>query len=219
GCRGRGRGAGGPARARERGRPRLAAARAAGEPGGDAALALSSHRARDRRGARHAPAAAAGHRDPDREGRGGREAPARGRRHRARGAPPRPRPQAIEPRIAKVEEAERRLRAGAGIVPARPASTQGSLLDAPAPTRPTLSPPGRGQGEGSRASAPAAPPAPQPLTPTLSPGGKGSEPAGDLGEAWQRVVAGVLARKALLGSVLQHATPIAVRDGVLAINL
>jgi DNA polymerase III subunit gamma/tau len=131
----------------------------------------------------------------------------------------RPQPQAIETLIAKVEEAERRLRAGAGIVPARPASSQGSLLDAPAPSRPTLSPPGRGQGEGSRAFAPAAPPAPQPLTPTASPGGKGSEPPGDLGEAWQRVVAGVLARKALLGSVLQHATPIAVRDGVLAINL
>jgi hypothetical protein len=44
-------------------------------------------------------------------------------------------------------------------------------------------------------------------------------PAGDLGEAWQHVVSAVLARKALLGSVLQHATPIAVRDGVLAVNL
>ncbi len=45
------------------------------------------------------------------------------------------------------------------------------------------------------------------------------EGEGGLGEAWQRVVAAVLAKKALLGSVLQHATPIAVRDGALAVNM
>ena len=131
----------------------------------------------------------------------------------------RPQPQAIDALISKVEEAEKRLRAGggAGLVPARTASTQGSLLDSPRPS--TLSPQGRGQGEGSRPST-APQPAPQaPLTPTLSPGGRGGEATGDLGEAWQRVVAAVLARKALLGSVLQHATPIAVRDGALAVNL
>ena len=44
-------------------------------------------------------------------------------------------------------------------------------------------------------------------------------PSGELGEAWQRVVAAVLARKALLGSVLQHATPVAVRDGALAVSM
>ncbi|HEU5320120.1 MAG TPA: hypothetical protein VFX28_04910, partial [Methylomirabilota bacterium] len=130
----------------------------------------------------------------------------------------RPQPEAIEALINRVEEAERRLRAGGGgsLVPARPASAQGTLLDSPAPARPAqpLSPQGRGQGEGTRpAPAPA-----QPLTPTLSPEGRGSS-VGDLGEAWQRVVAGVLARKALLGSVLQHATPIAVRDGALAVNM
>jgi hypothetical protein len=58
---------------------------------------------------------------------------------------------------------------------------------------------GRGQGEGAAK-------------------GEGA-PAGGLAEAWQRVVAAVLARKALLGSVLQHATPIAVRDGALAVNM
>ena len=130
----------------------------------------------------------------------------------------RPQPEAIEALINRVEEAERRLRAGGGgsLVPARPPSAQGTLLDSPAPARPSqpLSPQGRGQGEGTRpAPAPA-----QPLTPTLSPEGRGSS-VGDLGEAWQRVVAGVLARKALLGSVLQHATPIAVRDGALAVNM
>ena len=130
----------------------------------------------------------------------------------------RPQPEAIEALINRVEEAERRLRAGGGgsLVPARPASAQGTLLDSRATARPSqpLSPQGRGQGEGTRpAPAPA-----QPLTPTLSPEGRGSS-VGDLGEAWQRVVAGVLARKALLGSVLQHATPIAVRDGALAVNM
>ena len=33
------------------------------------------------------------------------------------------------------------------------------------------------------------------------------------------MVAAVLARKALLGSVLQHATPVAVRDGALAVSM
>jgi hypothetical protein len=119
--------------------------------------------------------------------------------------------------INRVEEAERRIRAGGGggVVPARPTSAQGTLLDTPARSSQPLSPQGRGQGEGTH-SAPAAPA--QPLTPTLSPEGRGSS-AGDLGEAWQRVVAGVLARKALLGSVLQHATPIAVRDGAVAIDM
>ena len=123
----------------------------------------------------------------------------------------RPQPQAIDALITRVEEAEKRLRAGggAGLVPARPASTQGSLIDAPA-SRPAPSPQGRGQSEGSRPSAPPAAPS-APAAPAA--------PAGDLGEAWQRVVTAVLARKALLGSVLQHATPIAVRDGALAVNL
>ena len=128
----------------------------------------------------------------------------------------RPQPQSIETLISKVEEAEKRLRAAGagGVVPARPQSTQSSLLETPA-SRPTLPPPGRGPSEG-------APPAPaRPAPPASS--GRGSEapvaPAGNLGEAWPRVVSAVLAKKALLGSVLQHATPIAVRDGALAVNL
>ena len=119
----------------------------------------------------------------------------------------RPQPQAIETLISKVEEAERRIRAGGGgVVPARPASAQGNLLETPPPRRAEVTPPVSG---GS--TAPAVAPAPRPAAP--------SSPAGDLGEAWQRVVAGVLAKKALLGSVLQHATPIAVRDGALAVNM
>jgi DNA polymerase-3 subunit gamma/tau len=132
----------------------------------------------------------------------------------------RPQAEAIEALISKVEEAERRIRAGGGggVVPARPASAQGSLLPSAPPLTPTLSSRGRGSAE--------PPPPERESSPTLAPQGRGqgegatkSEPAGDLDEAWQRVVAGVLARKALLGSVLQHATPIAVRDGALAVNM
>jgi DNA polymerase III subunit gamma/tau len=129
----------------------------------------------------------------------------------------RPQPQAIETLIARVEEAERRVRAGGGggVVSARPQSAQGSLLPPVAggststvPLTPPLSPKARGSMET--------------LAPDRGRGQEGAtkgEGAGDLAEAWQRVVAAVLARKALLGSVLQHATPIAVRDGALAVNM
>ena len=40
-----------------------------------------------------------------------------------------------------------------------------------------------------------------------------------LAESWARVVSDVMAKKALLGSVLQHATPVAVADGVLQLAL
>jgi DNA polymerase-3 subunit gamma/tau len=135
----------------------------------------------------------------------------------------RPQPQAIEALITKVEEAEKRVRAagGAGVVPARPQSTQGSLLaggGAPpaAAPRPRFSGP---EVERPAAPAPAASPvvargSEAPSAPAAAPA-----PAGDFAEGWQRVVSAVLAKKALLGSVLQHATPIAVRDGVLAVNL
>jgi len=43
--------------------------------------------------------------------------------------------------------------------------------------------------------------------------------AAGLDDAWQRVVGAVMGRKALLGSVLQHARPIAVRDGALVIGI
>jgi hypothetical protein len=43
-------------------------------------------------------------------------------------------------------------------------------------------------------------------------------PAG-LEAAWERVVTDVMKRKAVLGSVLQHATPLRVEDGVLVLAL
>ena len=42
---------------------------------------------------------------------------------------------------------------------------------------------------------------------------------GDLETAWERVVGEVLKRKALLGSVLQHASPLRVEEGVLTLAL
>jgi hypothetical protein len=53
------------------------------------------------------------------------------------------------------------------------------------------------------ASEPALPPATEP----------------GLEAAWERVVADVMKRKAVLGSVLQHATPLRVEDGVLTLAL
>jgi hypothetical protein len=44
-------------------------------------------------------------------------------------------------------------------------------------------------------------------------------PAGELETAWERVVTDVMKRKALLGSVLQHATALRVEDGVLTLAL
>jgi len=132
----------------------------------------------------------------------------------------RPQFQALDALINRVEEAERRLRAGGtGVVPARPASAQGSLLGAD-PRSPVA---------GGAAPAAAAPPRSResdepPPRELAAERGRGpapvpAVPGGELGEAWQRVVAAVLARKALLGSVLQHAMPVGVRDGVLAVSM
>jgi hypothetical protein len=44
-------------------------------------------------------------------------------------------------------------------------------------------------------------------------------PTGDLEESWQRVIAEVMKKKALVGSVLQGATPLGVEAGVLMLAL
>jgi DNA polymerase-3 subunit gamma/tau len=152
----------------------------------------------------------------------------------------RPRPQAIETLIAKLEEAETRLRQmppAAGAAPARAVVVQETLLDArPAPA-PMSAP---------RAPAPPmpAPAAPGPAGPAATVGVSGSSgrslaaeplieaaaadieatetapaPAGSLDTAWERVVTELMKRKALLGSVLQHATPLRVEEGVLTLAL
>jgi DNA polymerase-3 subunit gamma/tau len=122
----------------------------------------------------------------------------------------RPQPQALDALLAKVEEAEARLRAmPAGPAGARPTVVQESLLDArPAPAAP-VQPPARPLAGSSR-------PAPTPAAAAIESAG---EPAAELGEAWQRVVAEIMRRKALLGAVLQHAEPLRVSEGVLALGL
>jgi DNA polymerase-3 subunit gamma/tau len=50
-------------------------------------------------------------------------------------------------------------------------------------------------------------------------GDAGAASTGDLETAWERVVGEVLKRKALLGSVLQHASPLRVEQGVLTLAL
>ena len=190
----------------------------------------------------------------------------------------RPEPVAIDALIAKVEEAEKRIRAGG---PAPAAAAQGSLLDAAsggapmsAPPRPAAAPPRpelpaprpdfagprsdvgtprpdpggprpepapRPELAGARAGAPtsaaaAARPGPPPSGAPASasprpsaapapsqdapPPGNGVEGAvGDLAASWQRIVAEVMGKKALLGTVLQHATPVGVSDGALVVSL
>jgi DNA polymerase-3 subunit gamma/tau len=143
----------------------------------------------------------------------------------------RPQPQAIEALIGKLEAAEARLRQmpPATVSPmGRPVVVQETLLDA----RPALAAP-------LRAPAPAMPaspgPAPavsgstgrtvevEPLIEAAAADMEATEPAlpapAGLEDAWERVVTDVMKRKAVLGSVLQHATPLRVEDGVLTLAL
>ena len=143
----------------------------------------------------------------------------------------RPQPQAIEALIGKLEAAEARLRQmppATGSPMGRPVVVQETLLDA----RPALAAP-------LRAPAPAMPaspgPAPavsgstgrpvevEPLIEAAAADMEATEPAlpapTGLEDAWERVVTDVMKRKAVLGSVLQHATPLRVEDGVLTLAL
>ena len=148
----------------------------------------------------------------------------------------RPQPQAIETLIGKLEEAEVRLRQmpPATGAPARAVVVQETLLDA----RPASAPPSRGPALAP--SPPVAAPGP-PRAAMSAPAGSGRAveveplvevaaadmtatepaltPATELEPAWERVVADVTKRKALLGSVLQHASPLRVQDGVLTLAL
>ena len=130
----------------------------------------------------------------------------------------RPEPQALDTLLAKLEEAEARLRAmpSAGAVGGRPTVVQESLLDVP-----RSSPPSRSQGHpvsgGSKPAPPEAEAVHESAGPSETPAE--AEPAAELGDAWQRVVAEIMRKKALLGSVLQHASAIEVAGGVLTVGL
>ena len=145
----------------------------------------------------------------------------------------RPRPQAIETLIGKLEEAEARLRQmppAAGSATGRPVVVQETLLDArPAPATP---PPPRGPAPAMPAPPPPAsvlsgrssrPAEAEPLIEAAAADMVATEPAlpapAGLEDAWERVVTEVMKRKAVLGSVLQHATPLRVEDGVLTLAL
>jgi DNA polymerase III subunit gamma/tau len=130
----------------------------------------------------------------------------------------RPEPQALDTLLAKLEEAEARLRAlpSAGPTPGRPTVVQESLLDAPRPASPPRSPAYPVSG-GSR-PAPAAAEAVGEGDGSSEPPAQ-AEPPAELGDAWQRVVAEIMRKKALLGAVLQHASPIEVTGGVLTVGL
>ena len=148
----------------------------------------------------------------------------------------RPQPQAIETLIGKLEEAEKRLRqmppASGGSAGGRPVVVQETLLDArPAPTAPprgvsstgpTAVPAVSGSsGRPAQAAEPLIEAAAADMVagePALPSSAEPSAPAG-LEDAWERVVADVMKRKAVLGSVLQHATPLRVEDGVLTLAL
>jgi DNA polymerase-3 subunit gamma/tau len=150
----------------------------------------------------------------------------------------RPQPQAIETLITKLEEAEVRLRqmpAAAGAAAARPVVVQATLLDArsapaappapraaaPAMSTPVTESPGVAAAAGPGRSA--RPVEEEALVEAAAADIEAAEatpaPAGGLAAAWERVVLDLMKRKALLGSVLQHATPLRVEDGVLALAL
>jgi DNA polymerase-3 subunit gamma/tau len=144
----------------------------------------------------------------------------------------RPRPQAIETLIGKLEEAEARLRqlpaapapGGAGravvvqetLLDARPAPVAAPRPPAPAPSVPAGRAPAAPESSARPAEA-------EPLIEAAAADMAATEPTlpapAGLEDAWERVVADVMKRKAVLGSVLQHATPLRVEDGVLMLAL
>jgi DNA polymerase-3 subunit gamma/tau len=134
----------------------------------------------------------------------------------------RPVPQAIDMLIAKLEEAETRLRqappTAAGAAPARPVVVQETLLDArpaPAPGAPARPAPSVSGGGGLAQAAAVIETAAADMAAT-EPGLP--SPTG-LEAAWERVIAEVMKRKALLGSVLRHAMPLRVEGDVLILGL
>lgn len=118
----------------------------------------------------------------------------------------RPVPVAIESLLARVEEAEERLRelAFVGGATAAPGPIQGSLI----PDEPAAAPPAAPRAGGARRGEPRPPP--------TAPSG---EPAQGLDAGWRQVVDETLRRKPTLGAVLEQATPVSLVDGKLTVAL
>ncbi|MBI4607465.1 MAG: DNA polymerase III subunit gamma/tau, partial [Candidatus Rokubacteria bacterium] len=121
----------------------------------------------------------------------------------------RPVPAAIEAVLARVEEAEARLRQMAitGSAPSKAQTAQESLFVGEDAAPPTVAPPRPAE----------RPVAPAPVDPP------GQAPASDPGEGfeagWERVVDEVTKTKPTLGTVLQQSTPVALREGQLVLSL
>ena len=144
----------------------------------------------------------------------------------------RPEPQMLDTLLAKVEDALAQFRAGAPAAAAttaapapRAAVIQDSLLasapptpaPSPRPVAPAATPvssPERGRPDPRSMREPPAPERVEPRREDPVPA-----PTGDLEESWQRVIAEVMKKKALVGSVLQGATPLGVEAGVLMLAL
>ena len=144
----------------------------------------------------------------------------------------RPEPQMLDTLLAKVEDALAQFRAGAPAAAAttaapapRAAVIQDSLLasapptpaPSPRPVAPAATPvssPERGRPDPRPMREPPAPERVEPRREDPVPA-----PTGDLEESWQRVIAEVMKKKALVGSVLQGATPLGVEAGVLMLAL
>jgi DNA polymerase-3 subunit gamma/tau len=129
----------------------------------------------------------------------------------------RPQPQALDALLEKVEEALGRLRAmpGGASAPgaaARPVAVQESLLGAP------LASPVAPDSAARESAARPRRPEQREAASGDDAGGAESMEAG-LGRGWQRVVSEIMAKKPLLGTVLQHATPLRLEDGVLVLGL
>jgi hypothetical protein len=129
----------------------------------------------------------------------------------------RPAPQALDTLLLKVEDALSRLQTSPGALSAGRTSGLGSAPGRPVVVQEDLLAPPPVAVASVRASAPVA---------VAEPKGERPAPASDvqpvengLDGAWQRAVAEVKAKKAMLGSVLEHATPLGLADGVLTLGL
>ncbi|MBI3028828.1 MAG: DNA polymerase III subunit gamma/tau [Candidatus Rokubacteria bacterium] len=127
----------------------------------------------------------------------------------------RPLPAAIESVLAKVEEAEERLR--------QMALMGGAPVPPPGPVQESLIPPEPGSRPAPAGPRSAAPPPPAPRPPaspsaTLPASAAVPAPHG-LDAGWRQVVAEVLRRKPSLGAVLEQSTPVTLAEGTLTVAL
>jgi DNA polymerase III subunit gamma/tau len=125
----------------------------------------------------------------------------------------RPVPAAIEDILRRVDEAEARARQTLLSGPAAPRSpAQTELLGGGSGPAPSTSPPHRGRDD--RRVTAAAPASSVPAANAVPAGGPGG-----LAEGWALVVADVMRKKAMLGSVVNQAAPVELTDGVLTVRL